>query len=86
MSIQPESFLRLRQILGDRSVTPPIPPIVPVGKTAWWAGVKDGRFPQPVKLGPRITAWRAVDILALLDAHAARAQPEALLQRPGSAR
>jgi len=31
----------------------------PVSKSTWWAGVKSGRFPKPVKLGPRITAWRA---------------------------
>lgn len=36
--------------------------IIPVGKTTWWNGVKAGRFPQPIKLGARITAWRAEDI------------------------
>jgi prophage regulatory protein len=35
---------------------------IPVSKSTWWAGVKSGRFPKPVKLGTRITAWRAVDI------------------------
>lgn len=35
-----------------------------------WAGVKSGRYPKPVKLGPRITAWRAEDIWALLEAGA----------------
>jgi prophage regulatory protein len=28
--------------------------------------VKDGRFPKPVKLGPRITAWRVEDIRELI--------------------
>ncbi|AZL15909.1 helix-turn-helix transcriptional regulator [Rickettsiales endosymbiont of Stachyamoeba lipophora] len=41
--------------------------VIPVGKSTWWAGVKAGRFPQPVKLGPRITAWRAEDITALIN-------------------
>lgn len=40
---------------------------IPVGKSTWWAGVKSGRFPQPVKLGPRTTAWRAVEIQALVE-------------------
>lgn len=39
---------------------------VPVGKSTWWQGVKEGRFPQPIKLGPRITVWRLEDIEALL--------------------
>lgn len=39
---------------------------IPVSKSTWWAGVKSGRFPQPVKLGPRITAWRAEEIQTLV--------------------
>jgi len=38
-----------------------------VGKSTWWAGVKSGRFPQSVKLGPRTTAWRVEDILKLVE-------------------
>jgi prophage regulatory protein len=53
-------FVRLSQVLG------PAGPI-PVGKSTWWAGVKSGRFPKPVKLGPRITAWRVEDIRALIE-------------------
>jgi len=48
-------FVRLKQILA------PIGPI-PVSKSTWWQGVKDGRFPQSHKLGPRTTVWRAEDI------------------------
>lgn len=53
-------LLRLRQILA------PDGPI-PVSKSTWWAGVIDGRFPQPVKLGARVTAWRAEDIWMLIE-------------------
>ena len=60
-------FLRQRQILGDPRAKPPIPAIIPVGKSTWWAGVKSGRFPQPVKLGPRTTAWRVEDIRRLCE-------------------
>jgi prophage regulatory protein len=61
-----QAFLRLRQIIGDKSSCPPVPPIIPIGKSAWWAGVKAGRYPQPVKLSPRVTVWRASEVLALL--------------------
>ena len=60
--IPQEGYLRLHQILGNNKSSPPIPPIIPVGKTTWWEGVKSGRYPKPVKLGPRITAWRVEDI------------------------
>jgi len=53
-------FLRLPAIIAPRGP-------IPVGKSTWWAGVKDGRFPKPVKLGPRITVWRAEDIRALIE-------------------
>ena len=59
-------FLRLPQIIGDPDAEPPIPPIIPVKKSCWWDGVKTGRFPKPVKLGPRVTAWRVEDIRALI--------------------
>lgn len=39
--------------------------ILPVSKSTWWAGVKSGRYPQPVKLGPRVTCWRDTDLHSL---------------------
>jgi len=60
-------FLRLPAIIGDNKATPPIPPLIPVRKSTWWAGVKSGRFPKPVKLGPRVTVWRVEDIRALIE-------------------
>jgi len=59
-------FLRLPQIIGNNKAQPPVPAVVPVCKSTWWAGVKSGRFPSPVKLGPRTTAWRVEDIRALI--------------------
>lgn len=56
-------FVRLSQILA------PSGPI-PVSKSTWWQGVKDGRFPKPMKLGPRTTVWKAKDIRALFEGRA----------------
>ncbi len=68
MSKLPETgFLRLKQIIGDPKANPPIPPLIPVSKSTWWAGVKAGIYPQSVKLGQRITAWRVEDIRALME-------------------
>ncbi|MGJ0508328.1 MAG: helix-turn-helix transcriptional regulator [Methylocystis sp.] len=52
-------FLRLSAIIAPNGP-------IPVSKSTWWQGVRDGRFPKPVKLGPRTTAWRVEDILALI--------------------
>ena len=40
--------------------------LVPVSKSTWWEGVRTGRFPQPVKLGLRMTRWRKSDIDKLI--------------------
>lgn len=55
-------FLRLPQIVGAPDADPPIPALKPIARSTWWQGVKEGRFPQPVKSGPRTTVWRAEDI------------------------
>lgn len=57
MNEVPETgFLRLPQVLS----------VIPLGKTCWWEGVRSGRFPKPVKLSARCTAWRAEDIRELI--------------------
>jgi len=71
MHLPDTGYVRLRQIIGDPDADPPIPAIIPVSKTSWWAGIKSGRFPQPVKLGPRTTAWRVSDIRSLIEPDAA---------------
>lgn len=65
-STLPETgYVRLSQI---------IPAIFPVSKSTWWAGVKVGRYPKPVKLSTRCTAWRVEDIRALIeDLHTGKA-------------
>lgn len=50
-------LLREKQVLA----------LVPVSRATWWAGVKTGRYPKPIKLGPRITVWRFEDILKLTE-------------------
>ena len=50
-------FLRLPQVLE----------LFPISKSAWWKGCATGRYPKPVKLGPRTTAWRVEDIRELIE-------------------
>jgi prophage regulatory protein len=49
-------FIRLNSIIAPAG---PIP--------IRWQGVKDGRFPKPVKLGVKMTAWRVEDIRDLIE-------------------
>ena len=50
-------YLRIKQVLQ----------FIPVSKSTWWEGVKSGRFPKSIKLGPRTTVWRVEDIRKLIN-------------------
>ena len=51
-AIQP--LLRLPEVLS----------IIPVSRSSWYDGMQTGRYPAPVKIGPRAVAWRSADILS----------------------
>lgn len=50
-------LLRLPQVLA----------IIPVAASTWWLGVREGRFPKPIKLSQRVTCWQAEKVWALTD-------------------
>jgi len=50
-------FVRLPQVLN----------VVPISRSSWWAGVREGRFPAPIKIGPRIAVWRVEEIRELIE-------------------
>lgn len=54
----PETLLRLPQVLAR----------FPVSRSGWYAGVKCGKFPAPIKTGPRTAMWRASEIDSLIAA------------------
>ena len=63
-----EGLVRLKQIVGytDKETGEKIPGVIPIGKSTWWDGVKSGKYPKPVKLGPRCTCWNVEDIRRLI--------------------
>ena len=50
-------FVRLPQILS----------LIPISRSAWWDGIREGKFPKGIKLGTKTTVWRAEDIRALIN-------------------
>jgi len=56
VSVPAIGFLRLPQVLA----------LIPVCKSTWNNGVRAGRYPKPVKLGPNTSAWRVEDIRRLI--------------------
>jgi prophage regulatory protein len=58
-------FYRLPEIIGNRKQG--IPGMIPVSRASWYAGIKEGRYPKPVKLSERTAAWRSTDIEELMN-------------------
>ena len=50
-------FMRIGQVLA----------LIPIGRSTWWAWVRDGRAPAAVRLAPRTTAWRSEDVRRLIE-------------------
>lgn len=50
-------FIRLPEVLS----------FIPVSRSTWWAWVKSGKAPKPVKLSERVTAWKVADIQAMIE-------------------
>jgi len=53
-----EGFVRLPTVLR----------CVEVSRSTLWLWVKEGKFPAPTKLSPRITAWDAQCVRSWIDA------------------
>ena len=60
----PSKYLRINQIVWNRDKTND--PLLPISATSFWDGVREGKYPQPIKLG-KTTLWPADEIYAFLD-------------------
>lgn len=60
-----------RKGTGDTQAQDAKPGILPFSSPTLWRLVKAGKFPSPVKLSERVTAWRVEDVRAWMQARAA---------------
>lgn len=56
-SLDHPGFLRLEEVLL----------VFPVSRAAWYEGVKQGKYPSPVKLGKRSVGYRTADVRQLIE-------------------
>ena len=54
------ALLRLHDIIGCKKRK--IPPIIPMSRVNWYKGIKDKRYPQPLKTVGNTHLWKASDI------------------------
>lgn len=51
-----EGFVRLPVVLQTLGIC----------KASFYNGIQDGKFPNPIKIGPRTSVWRVEDIRAVI--------------------
>jgi prophage regulatory protein len=64
-SLPEVGYIRLSQIIGNKKAG--IPAILPIGRSTFLNGVREGKYPQPVKLSARSVGWKISDILELVE-------------------
>ncbi|MEJ1470941.1 MAG: AlpA family phage regulatory protein [Candidatus Sedimenticola sp. (ex Thyasira tokunagai)] len=63
---EPKSTTDLSTLPHDAIIRlPDVLRLFPVSKSTWWAGIKAGRYPSPIRLGDRAVGWRLGSILDL---------------------
>jgi hypothetical protein len=63
--IASRAYLRVSEIANNRRTGDP--GMLPVSAATWWAWVKAGKAPQPIRLSAGVTVWRAADVLAFAE-------------------
>jgi prophage regulatory protein len=61
--LREDRLVRVSEIVGDREAKPPVPGLLPICEASWWDGVRKGKYPKPIKLGPRVTCWRLSEVM-----------------------
>lgn len=60
-----DALVRVRQIIGDAKSDPPLPAFLPVSRSKFYAMVRGGHLPPPVRLpGSSSSLWRLGEIRA----------------------
>lgn len=59
-------LVRIPDIIGDPKATPPIPPLVSVGRTTILDWEKQGKFPRSIKVG-NCRMWRYADVIKWIE-------------------
>ena len=67
-AMQTLAYYRIWQILGNKKSNPPVEPLLPISRTSFYNGIKSKKYPAPVRLSARVSAWRVEDIRKLLEA------------------
>lgn len=67
-------FFRLKQIIGDPEANPQVPAIIPISRSAFLQGVKDGVYPAPRKISKGVTVWLKSEIIEFISKYSGNSE------------
>ena len=67
MKLPVPGYTRISKIIGDKNAKPPVDGLIPMSKPSWYRGVKAGRYPEIVKIGPNMSACKNSELNELME-------------------
>ena len=56
-----DMLVRIDKIVGPEG-------LIPISRSAFYQGIKEGIYPKPVRLGKRTSAWRMSELMLIIQA------------------
>ncbi len=60
-----DALVRIGKIVGPNG-------LIPVSRSSFYQGIRDGIYPKAVKLGKRTSAWRLSELMRVIEQEAAK--------------
>jgi prophage regulatory protein len=57
---QTDAFVRIGKIVGPNG-------LIPVSRTSFYQGIRDGIYPKAVRLGKRTSVWRISELMRVIE-------------------
>jgi prophage regulatory protein len=65
LNVTDPALMRELDVIGDRRRG--ISGVFPVSRSEWRAGIREGRYPKPIKIpGKALSFWKRSEVLAML--------------------
>jgi prophage regulatory protein len=55
-----DALVRIEKIIGPDG-------IIPVSRSSFYQGIRDGVYPKPIRLGKRTSAWRVSELMRVTE-------------------
>ena len=54
-----DALVRIQKIVGPNG-------LIPISRSSFYAGIRDGIYPKPIRLGKRTSVWRLSELMQIV--------------------